>query len=161
MEVIRFIYRDAQGETSERAVHQWREVGRYIEGICLTRKVLRTFRKDRIIQYFDQADTLLADPFPPPPPKPRQKTQILFTGFKSDKRKTLEQLAKGRGMDVRSTVTQNLIYLCCGSNAGPTKVRKAQEQNVFIIDEKQFLILLDTGELPDYLFTEISTDKSS
>lgn len=39
--------------------------------------------------------------------------------------------------------------LCCGYNAGPTKVTAARMKGVLILDEEQFLNMVSTGEVPD------------
>ena len=58
-------------------------------------------------------------------------------------------MAEGNGIVVRSTVKNNLNFLCCGYNAGPKKIEKARAQNVIALDEEQFVRLLETGEIPE------------
>lgn len=59
----------------------------------------------------------------------------------------LEVLAIEAGMCVRKTVTKDLVFLCCGPNAGPTKVEGAREKGAFIMFDESFLGMLETGEL--------------
>lgn len=68
--------------------------------------------------------------------------EILFTGFPAAKRAELEALAAGAGMRVVKSVTMDLMYLCTGPNAGPSKIDKANEVGAALIDEAQFLSLI-------------------
>lgn len=52
-------------------------------------------------------------------------------------------------MNVVTTVTQGLNYICGGPNAGPKKMERARAQNCWVLDERQFLVFVETGELPD------------
>lgn len=67
--------------------------------------------------------------------------EILFTGFKQDRRRELEAMAEASGMVVRKSVTQNLSYVCAGPNAGPAKLAEATDAGVMIIDVETFLAL--------------------
>ncbi|MGN6260255.1 MAG: BRCT domain-containing protein [Ralstonia sp.] len=158
MPSMTFVYRNQKGETKEYNLTNWSEVGYYIEGVCTRAHAVRTFRKDRVVEYQDGCDALLADPRPGPPPtvsKARETTnaprelQILFTGFPAAQRTALEARATDAGLHVAKTVTQGLQFLCVGPNAGPAKVRKAREQSAYIVDQVQLIALLETGELPD------------
>ncbi|WP_198597588.1 hypothetical protein [Enterovibrio norvegicus] len=52
-------------------------------------------------------------------------------------------------MTVRSEVTKHLNILCYGYNAGQKKLDKARTQGAIIINEPDFLTLLETGEIPE------------
>lgn len=80
----------------------------------------------------------------------RNKTQICFTGFHTNEKLKLSAIASQSDMHVAKSVTKDLDFLCVGSNAGPSKVEKAKEQNVIILTENQFHVMLETGELPVY-----------
>lgn len=166
MTVIKFSYRDAKGDITERELIQWTENSNYIQGRSLGDTFPKTFRKDRIVE-FKQGEDLLLNGAAPPAPKPKPsdiaaaaalsnptktasngQNKILFTGFSAAYRVELEQLAEGFGMNVIKTPSKSLTFLCYGDNAGPTKVTKAQEAGAFIIDSDQFLRLVQTGELP-------------
>lgn len=165
MAVVKFSYRDAKGDVTERELIQWSENSSYIQGRSQGDTFPKTFRKDRIIEFM-QGEELLLNGAAPPAPKlkpselaataalsnPNQAAndlnKILFTGFPSTYRSELEQLAEGRGMNVVKTPSKSLTFLCYGDNAGPSKVAKAQEAGAFIIDSDQFLHLVQTGELP-------------
>lgn len=74
--------------------------------------------------------------------------EICFTGFGSIKKRELIALTKAAKIDqfiVRTEVTKNLDFLCCGKNAGPVKISEAQAQGCYILDEAAFMNLLETG----------------
>ena len=172
MTTIKFSYRDARGDVSQRELIQWSENSAYIQGYSAGDSFPKTFRKDRVIEFLLGAELLLNDAAPLAPtllPKPRPaaiavsvaalhhpqpKTpsgginQILFTGFAAAHRAELEQKAMDSGLKVMSTPGKTLTFLCYGDNAGPTKVAKAQEAGAFIIDAEQFLSMVTTGEMP-------------
>lgn len=160
MEFISFIYRNAEGVTRERCLSHWKESGYYIQGFSVDDEGIRTFRKDRVLEYLNGSDAYLLSPYESAPPKPiREKTasgrpaptcpQIAFTGFAALKRAALEAMSEDTGLQVCKSVTLGLSYLCIGPNAGPAKVEKARSQRVYIIDESQFYSLIETGEVPD------------
>ncbi len=67
---------------------------------------------------------------------------FLFTGALSQPRQHFQALAEQAGGIVRSGVSKNLDYLVVGENPG-SKLEKARELGVRILDERQFLQLLD------------------
>ncbi|RZT42276.1 BRCT domain-containing protein [Cupriavidus agavae] len=155
---LHFLYRNAKGETKHYEVANWVEAGYYVSGFCLAARALRTFRKDRVIEYLRGGYALLAEPYMPAPPKiarartsgfDRNLPQITFTGFAQEHRSDLERRAGVAGLRVVQSVTQSLTFLCTGPNAGPKKVAKARDQRVYILTEWQLSALLETGELPD------------
>ncbi|WP_374365892.1 BRCT domain-containing protein [Stutzerimonas sp.] len=151
--MLRFIYVDAKGQSSERVLNLWTETAEHIQGRCEQDQFPRTFRKDRIQQFLAGAELLnkeIAPPLPRPAPKlePGARPQILFTGFKADQRQLLESTANEQGMRVMKTAGKSLTYLCIGANAGPTKVDKAREAGAFILNELELKALFETGELP-------------
>ena len=161
MVLLTFVYRDAAGAVSQRALANFRESGHYVEGACTASHRFLTFRKDRIVEYLDGCDALLSDPFAPPPPKPEprqpadKRPQVLFTGFPSVQRAHLESLADAGGLRVVRTVTDNLTFLCTGPNAGPSKVAKARLRGAYIMDQAELATLLETGELPDHAIDDL------
>ena len=172
MTTIKFSYRDAKGDLSQRELIQWSENSLYIQGRSATDTFPKTFRKDRIVEVYFGAELLLNDaaqsaptlqPKPSPAaiavsastsqrPQPKAPpggiNQILFTGFAAAYRAELEQKALDSGLKVMSTPGKTLTFLCYGDNAGPIKVAKAQEAGAFIIDAEQFLSLITSGEMP-------------
>lgn len=147
---LRFRYEDAKGDLSTREVSSWSASSYYIKGICVVWGETRTFRRDRVLQFLDGSETLLAGASIPRELS-RQSTastgapEILFTGFDSLTREQLESQAAGNGMKVRKSLTQNLGFLCTGPNAGPSKVAQAADRGITILDEKGFYDFLTTG----------------
>lgn len=98
---LKFIYCDADGRVTTRAVIDWYDDGAYVKGTCLKRNDIRTFRKDRI-QKLIQGDIQLPQkeihrPAPPIPIKSDQ-SEILFTEFHKPECETLEELARSHNM---------------------------------------------------------------
>lgn len=81
--------------------------------------------------------------------KPRKEklTQVCFTGFSAIEKSELTELAEAANLQVVTSVTKALAFLCVGENAGPAKLQKAKEQGNHIMSREQFLHLLDTGEM--------------
>lgn len=162
MSLLEFDYTNAEGEIKRRALTGWAEEGHYVVGNdTLANGVWRTFRKDRITQYFNGCDALLKTPFEAgPPPRPAKsknanptprddRPQILFTGFGSARRSALEASCDAGGLAVVKSVTQNLVFVCTGPNAGAAKVSKARMQGCYIVPEADLPALLESGVLPD------------
>lgn len=157
METLQFLYTNAAGETKLREVSNWSEEGHYIVGNDANAGgAPRTFRKDRIAQYLNGCEAALSTPHAGPPPKlsrsaPEEvRPQILFTGFGAALRADLEQQCAASGLNVVKTVTQHLVFLCAGPNAGPSKIAKARVQGAFIVTESDLPELLESGVLPDH-----------
>lgn len=160
METVSFIYKDAQGVVTARTVIDISETEKYIQAFCTQAQELRTFRKDRIIEYIqDEANIperlshLIANSPSPKPVKHRIQndgnlSEVCFTGFKEDDKMRLSELAKKSSMFVRTSVTSNLEFLVCGFRAGKAKIQKARHQGVIVLTESQFMALLETGEIP-------------
>lgn len=151
--VLSFSYKDSKGNVTERLLTHWKETSVYIQGRSESDDFYRTFRKDRVIEYLLGAEHLVFDRAPPPPPPFSKKLptdirgQILFTGFKSEARAALEDLAATNGLRVVKTPTKDLAFLCAGYNAGWTKVKAAVEKGAFILSEAQLLAMFETGEI--------------
>lgn len=157
-----FIYQDAHGNITARTIENTSESGNYLQGICLTAKALRTFRIDRILEFVTPLninERLSFHLVNSPSPKPNltstrknninEQPEICFTGFKNNDKEDLISLAEKSGLFVRSSVTTNLDFLCCGYNAGPKKIEKARHQGVVVLNDNQFKIMLETGEIPE------------
>jgi len=153
------VYINARKEIKSHALTSVSESEEHFQGICSKTQWLKTFRKDRVLSEHQDAETADAalgsysvdnyrHLFPESKPKKLQ-TEICFTGFKKDDKERLIAVATSSAMSVRSSVTQNLHILCCGYNAGPTKVNAARMKGIIILDEPQFLEMLQTGEIPD------------
>jgi NAD-dependent DNA ligase len=82
-------------------------------------------------------------------PTADKRDQICFTGFRPNEREKLWEIANDVGMMVVKSVTKKLTFLCVGENPGPSKLEKSRVQNVVIMNEQQFLNMLQTGEIPN------------
>ena len=68
---------------------------------------------------------------------------ILFTGsLENLSRERAKALAKTRGFKIASSVTSKLDYLVIGEKSG-SKLKKAKEMNIKIINEVEFLKLIN------------------
>jgi len=70
------------------------------------------------------------------------KLEVCFTGFSRDRKSELCEIARHRNMFVRPSVTNELSYLVCGSNAGPSKLKKAESLGVKVLTETEWLDLI-------------------
>ncbi|GFM89375.1 hypothetical protein PSCICO_47740 [Pseudomonas cichorii] len=123
MSVVKFSYKDAKGQVSERELIQWSENSSYIQGRRTGDTFPKSYRKDRILGFISGADLLLGESAPPAPKpsalnyaaaaaaatrgekniSPGATNQILFTGFSSTERSELEALASASGMKTVKT----------------------------------------------------------
>ncbi|UHD15719.1 BRCT domain-containing protein [Thiocapsa bogorovii] len=160
-----FIYQDAKGSITARKVINVSESEQYIQGVCTSSNALRTFRKDRILDdaVDDENINTKLEHYLSINPQPLTSSayirrrapnldgapEVCFTGFKKDDKEDLIALANSFDMVVRSAVTSNLAFLCCGYNAGPKKIEKSRHQGVVVMSELQFREMLKTGEIPE------------
>ncbi|QEA39467.1 hypothetical protein FGL86_10530 [Pistricoccus aurantiacus] len=145
-----FIYKDSQGNITTREVSSWDNDSTYIEGFCHRAGDIRTFRRDRIVEFLE-GEELLGPEFEEVDPKPKSSVpsmEILFTGFSAEEREELEADAQDAGLQVRKTVTKNLGFVCAGPRAGSTKLSRARAQGCMILNEDEFQQMLATGEVP-------------
>jgi len=80
--------------------------------------------------------------------KKEPKVEICFTGFAPNEKAQLIKVAEENKFHVAKSITVNLNFLCCGSNAGEMKIKKATEQNVILLSANEFHNLIETGEIP-------------
>lgn len=74
--------------------------------------------------------------------------QVCFSGYGDDRRFQLERSARAIGLAVVPAVTVRLAYLCCGPNAGPSKISKALKQGARLVrSEDELAVLLERGVL--------------
>jgi len=160
MEEMHFVYVNAKGQIGAQSIFKVSHSEDHLQGICNFTHQLRTFRKDRVIKMLDSAEAAIEslekieeiDYSHLPASKFKSKPatfDVCFTGFKKADKDRLIECAAANGMTVRSSVTQNLQLLCCGYNAGPTKVTTARMKGVVILNDEQFLDFLNTGEIPE------------
>lgn len=127
-----------------------------------------SLRTDRVIDVFDtpeeavaafeQADARYADriqqiksaPDYHGPRLPQDYSfKVCFTGFSKADKAWLTELAESAGMKVVTGVSASLDFLCCGDNAGWSKMKKANELGVPLVRDVQIRLLVETGELPE------------
>lgn len=130
-----------------------------------------SLRTDRVIDVFttqaeavtafEQAETLYADriqqiksdPSYHGPKRDKQTDdysfKVCFTGFSKADKAELTAMAEGAGMKVASGVSASLDFLCCGDNAGWSKMKKANELGVSLVRGEQIKLLIENGELPE------------
>ena len=68
--------------------------------------------------------------------------RILFTGTLSRPREEFQRMAEEAGALVASSFSKKLDYLVVGENPG-SKLAKAEEAGIAVLDEKAFSALLD------------------
>ena len=71
--------------------------------------------------------------------------KVLFTGRSSRSRSELKALAEGAGARVVSSVSKGTDYVVAGADAG-SKLTKAQELGIEILDEEAFIRLIEPSE---------------
>lgn len=152
--LLYFSYRDSKGQVSERQLTRWKENSVHIQGHSEGDTFYRTFRKDRVIEYFSGSEHLKFDNALPAPvliaiAPADVRGEILFTGFLAAHRLELEALAEKNGLRVVKTPTKALTFLCTGKTAGWTKVQAASEKGAFILTEAQLLEVFKTGDISD------------
>lgn len=68
---------------------------------------------------------------------------VVLTGFSKVDSQTYGHQLKELGAIVRDAISSKTRWLICGINAGPSKLQKAQEMNINIIDETEFKTMLN------------------
>jgi len=171
MDIIYFVYISSDKKVAAYQVNNPSYSDLYVQGFSPSASGYRTFRKNRFIKSFDRLDEakkyaeLIAPTFDPSPyvlPEKRHDSlrkydapifdgefEVCFTGFKKADKERLIERAKLASMIVRSEVTVNLHILCYGYNAGPKKMELARMKGTIVLDEPQFISLIETGEIPD------------
>lgn len=77
------------------------------------------------------------------------KAIVVTGGLEGFTRETVEAAIKARGGKSPGSVSKKTTALVLGSDPGASKITKATELGIPVLDEAQFVHLLDTGELPD------------
>jgi len=99
---------------------------------------------EEAVQAFEKAETLYADRI-----LQDYSFKVCFTGFAKADKAELTELAEAAGMKVVTSVSASLDFLCCGDNAGWSKMKKANELGVPLVRHEQIRLLVETGELPE------------
>lgn len=157
---IQFWYTDAEGNLTHRNVHILSVDSEYLEGIDLDKKAERTFRIERMDdeivdlstgeiltkQAWLEQHSVFDIEYKTSEYDNLYEEEICFTGFKKARKEELELEAMLNGFLVVKSVTKNLSYLVCGSNAGSAKMSKATEQGAEVISEIEFLEMIGKDE---------------
>lgn len=159
---IRFIYKNLSNEIKEQTVGVAKVFTHHISGQDLNANRYKVYRKERIIEYLDNSEEILAQ-YPVEPSKyvtprssagkgrhnPNNLLEVCFTGFRKADKERLIKLAKESRLYVVQDVTINLGILVCGYNAGPKKIERAlnSANQVEIMNEEEFLHFIETGEV--------------
>lgn len=153
---MKFIYRDSAGNKTLRSLSNIKEDDLYIYAYCEYSKGLRTFRKDRIVQYIDASDSENYSHISLPSKGQERKSlsedyalEICFTGFKALERTALESLAEVNNMKVRKSIVSRLDFLCIGDKPGKKKLKDAEDKGCVILTLDQYKDLIDHGLLPE------------
>lgn len=65
---------------------------------------------------------------------------VCFTGFIHENKNLLLEMAKENNVSTRTSVSKKLDYLICGKNPGPSKLQKAKELDIKVIDIEELII---------------------
>ncbi|WP_106645466.1 hypothetical protein, partial [Escherichia coli] len=132
MEELHFVYINANGRIAVHSIQSISYSENHIQGICKNTDRIKTFRKDRILKQYDSPEQAIQEcaSFLPESYShltkqsgPKKNTfDVCFTGFKKADKERLVDKANEQGLTVRTSITQSLQMLCCGYNAGPSKV---------------------------------------
>lgn len=162
MEEMHFVYINGNGRIGAHSLINISRSKQHIQGICTQSHSVKTYRLDRILQEYGSADEAnrSCDSFTPDiyahlltkskSSLRKQTFDICFTGFKKADKERLIIIASENALTVRDSVTKNLQILCCGYNAGPSKVNAARMKGTIILDEPGFNHFIETGEIPDF-----------
>lgn len=145
---------------------------KHIQGWSNTKSSPITLLTSRIIKTYDTVENAQAD-FPlqssilekngiilttdsnsPPKaagisPSSDNTFDVCFTGFSSQDKSELTNLAERNNMIIRKSVVKKLDILCCGYNAGPKKLESALIQGVTVLNKAQFEHFIETGEITE------------
>jgi DNA ligase (NAD+) len=103
----------------------------------------------RVIEKLRQAQVNFEGPPPPSEPQVLAGLSIVVTGtLESLSREAAEEAVKARGGKSPGSVSKKTTAVVVGEGPGASKLNKATELGVPILNEEQFLNLLETGELP-------------
>jgi len=162
MEEMHFVYINANARIAAHSLINISRSEHHIQGVCTQSHSVKTYRLDRILKEYASADEAFSarDTFNPDSYSHlinknkgtlnKQTFDICFTGFKKADKERLIAVAYENELTVRDSVTKNLQILCCGYNAGPSKVNAARMKGIVIIDEPGFSHFIETGEIPDF-----------
>ncbi|WP_421196111.1 hypothetical protein [Aeromonas enteropelogenes] len=154
MDIRYILYVNAKGEVKPYTLEDISENETYLQAIHDGK--LKTFRQDRIIFEGDslaslerEIDGLLkTGDIIVQEQKTKPLLEVCFTGFPKNEKVELISHAESMKCLVRKSVTVDLDVLCYGDNAGPSKMRDARRKGILVLNKREFISLLETGEIP-------------
>ena len=145
--------------------------GFYLKAYCEQKRKIITLRHDRVISTFDNYQD--ADNYARNLPdniytlfderinNQRYQTHshtlqnnitFCFSGFKKERKEELTNLAIENDLRVVTSISKLVNFLVIDSSSatvGLTKLAKAEQFGIQVLNEQEFLNLLETGEIPD------------
>jgi DNA ligase (NAD+) len=104
----------------------------------------------KVVDKLRKAGVNFKGPDAPTEPQVLAGMSIVVTGtLESISREAAEEAIKARGGKSPGSVSKKTTAVVLGEGPGAAKLTKAQELNVALLNEEQFLRLLETGEMPD------------
>lgn len=165
-----FVYMNAHKEVGAYSISNINDDGFYFRGYCSERSRIITFRHDRVIGYFD--DIQLAKDYLANLPNEvylefdarinaqrhiknhnslNDNITFCFSGFKKDKKAELIKLAEQKELRTVMDMSKSVNFLVIDETSrtvGPRKLARATEYGIQIINETEYLQMLETGEIP-------------
>lgn len=140
---------DAEPSTSEYPTFVSLRADRVIDVFDTPEDALTAFEQAEA-RYADRIQQIKSAPDYHGPRLPQGYSfKVCFTGFSKADKAGLTELAESAGMKVVTGVSASLDFLCCGDNAGWSKMKKANELGVPLVRDEQIRLLVETGELPE------------
>ena len=140
---------DAEASTSEYPTFVSLRADRVIDVFDTPEEALTAFEQAEA-RYADRIQQIKSAPDYHGPKLPQDYSfKVCFTGFSKADKAGLTELAESAGMKVVTGVSASLDFLCCGDNAGWSKMKKANELGVPLVRDEQIRLLVETGELPE------------
>jgi DNA ligase (NAD+) len=104
----------------------------------------------KVVDKLRAAGVNFQGPAAPSEPQVLAGMSVVVTGtLESLSREAAEEAIKARGGKSPGSVSKKTTAVVAGEAPGAAKLTKAEELGVPILDEEQFLHLLETGELPN------------
>ena len=126
---------------------EWRASARSSQRLCTSGSP--TLRTDRVIERLRAAGVNLEGPEVVDVPQTLAGMTVVVTGtLEGYNREEVEAAIKVRGGKSPGSVSKKTTAVVVGDGPGASKLTKAAELGVPVLDEAGFTALLDTGELP-------------
>lgn len=147
---IDFVYKNRKGEVSNKTIDLVSSDHVYFQGICNSSNRLKTYLKESVISNLDLIPEAYGEvKHVNNRRRSNLEFDVCFTGFSKLKKDELIEKAESNKIVVRKSVVVNLSLLCVGEKAGPKKMDDATKQGSIVLDEFEFLNMIETGELPE------------